>query len=74
MSFNKKKYQKVVRSHPMDLNKVVQPNEPMNELHHKSMRDSMMSSTQHSLTGAKVVHHSIYDGTQQPIIDQLSAA
>ena len=46
MNFNKKKYQKVVRSHPMDLNKVVQPNEPMNELHHKSMRDSMMSSTQ----------------------------
>lgn len=55
----------------MDLNRVVQPNEPLNELHHKTMSNTM-NSTQHSLTGAKIVQHSIYDGTSQPILDQMS--
>lgn len=70
--FNKKKYQKVVRSHPMDMNRVVQPNDPMNQLQHNTVSDSLMNSTLHSMTGAKVVQHSIYDGTSQPIIDQMS--
>jgi len=53
MSFNKKKYQKIVRSHPMDLQRVVQPSDPLNSINHTS--ETMGTSHQHAMTGGKLV-------------------
>ena len=53
MSLTKKKYSKVVRSHPMDLQKVVQPNDPLDAMKHEGQSQGM--SYNHSMTGAKLV-------------------
>lgn len=54
----------------MDLQRVVQPSDPLNSINHTS--ETMGTSHQHAMTGGTLVQHSIYDGTNQPIMNSLS--
>ena len=56
----------------MDLHRVQNINEPLNELHHNDPSKSIGQFGAHSLTGAKVVQHTLYDSSTQPIISTLS--
>ena len=68
---NTKKYHKVVRSRPMDLSRIVNPNETLTELKHTTGKEGLAQTN--SFSGAKVVQYKTFDGTKEPLLDNLSA-
>ena len=72
MGFSKKKYSKVVRSTPMDLNRVSQAQDPIQQQSLSTMKAGMSQSN--TMTGAKVVNYGTYNSTDQPLIGKMTSA
>ena len=55
----------------MDLSRIVNPNETLTELKHTTGKEGLAQTN--SFSGAKVVQYKTFDGTKEPLLDNLSA-